>query len=70
MIETKSLDHMTAVVNLPHINQLLAPADGDRLGVRLALERLHSSLDGVHGVSRSRNACREVLDTGQTANFE
>ena len=66
----KRLVYSAAVVHLPHVHQLLAPALGDGLRVRLVGEGLERGLDGVHGVLGPRDDGRDVVDAGGAAHLE
>lgn len=64
------LIHVPAVVHLTHVHQLLAPADGDLVGILLALQGLDASLHRVHRVSRPRHLGRDVVDAHGPEDFE
>lgn len=64
------LIYSSSIVDLAHVHQLLAPADGYLLGVGLVGQRLVRRLDRVHGVLGSGHASSDVMDTGGAAHLE
>lgn len=58
------------VVDLPHIDQLLAPGAGNVLWVPLAHQGLVGGLHRVHGVPRAGDSCSQIMNTGGSAHFE
>lgn len=65
-----ALMYTAAVVNLPHINQLLAPTPCDLIGQLLGGQGLPSSLDDVHLVARAGRFGRKILQAGGAGEFE
>ena len=65
-----TLEHVAAVVDLADVDELLAAADGELLGVLLARQRLHARLDRVHRVPRPRHLGRDVLDPHRPEDLE
>ena len=62
--------YIARIVDLAHIDELLATGSSNLFGVSLAHESLIRSLDGVHGVSGTGDASGEILDAGSAAHFE
>ena len=67
---TTILEHVAAVVDLADVDELLAAADSELLGVLLARQRLHARLDRVHRVPRPRHLGRDVLDPHRPEDLE
>lgn len=61
---------VSAVVHLPHIDQLPATSASDVLGQLLAEQGFPSSLDRVHLVAGAGDAGGQVVDAGRAGHFE
>jgi hypothetical protein len=62
--------YTSTIVDLPHIDHLLAPRTRNLVGQFLRRERLPRRLDDVHLVPRAGCACSEILQAGGACEFE
>lgn len=68
--QERRLMYSTTIVDLPRIDELLAPAECNEFRVRLVRQSLEAGLDRVHGVTRARHPHGEVSDARKTGNLE
>jgi hypothetical protein len=64
------LMYTSTVVNLPHINHLLAPRARNLVGQFLRRQRLPGGLDNVHLVARAGSPCSEILQASSAGEFK
>jgi hypothetical protein len=64
------LMYTSTVVNLSHVNHLLAPRTRNLVGQFLSRQRLPRRLDDVHLVAGAGCLCSEILQAGGAREFE
>lgn len=69
-VQILCLVYGTTIVHLPRIDELLASADSDQLGVWLVHQSLEAGLDGVHGIAGARHLRCQVLNTCSSSHLE